>query len=222
MAPSLLALWTRDGVKRVFFSLAVLVSVLSLSVSVYSMLVPTLRAATLTDYGIDPVGPLMCIGLSGMLWCMFTRVRHAAMAWFGVLVITLSVVGVWVNPVMNPVRSSAAFVQNVERLAGSVTELGLVGYSEEYLLEFKRPTVNFGHARWREWEQEADDAAAWLSAATNRTLLINDQVRQRCFSAARLQTIRDGNGENWYLVSQGADSACVQRGKMAVALKYQP
>lgn len=144
------------------------------------------------------------------------------MAWFGVLLITLTVVGVWVNPVMNPVRSSAAFVQNVERLAGPVTELGLVGYSEEYLLEFKRPTVNFGHARWREWEQEADDAAAWLSAAANRTLLINDQVRQRCFSSAQLQTIRDGNGENFYLVSEGADTACIQRGNRSVALSYQP
>jgi len=33
---------------------------------------------------------------------------------------------------------------------------------EQYLLVLSRPSVNFGHARWREREVEAADAAAWL------------------------------------------------------------
>jgi hypothetical protein len=157
-----------------------------------------------------------------VLLCLLTRVRHAAIAWLGTLSVALSVVGLWISPKMNDIRSSTAFVRRVEAATTSVPELGWVAYSEENLLMARRPIANFGHSRWRQWEQEADDAAAWLAARPGRVLLIDPAVRERCFSRANAQSLRDGNDEIYYLVSADADPACVQRGHLEAALTYVP
>lgn len=222
LAPSLLQLWSRVGVRRVFLGLAMLISAVCLILAIYALLQPQMRAQTLARYGIDPPGPLLCIGLLSALLCAFTRVRYAALAWLGTLAVVLSMVGLWISPQMNSIRSSEAFVRRVEAMTRSVAELGLVAYSEENLLKSRRATVNFGHSRWRQWDQEADDAAAWFAAKPGRVLLINEPVRQRCFTQSALQPLQDGNGESWYLVSAGVDAGCVQRGHLAAALTYFP
>jgi hypothetical protein len=124
------------------------------------------------------------------LLCVLARVRHAAVAWLGTLVIVLSVVGLWISPEMNAIRSSEAFVRRVESMTHAVAELGVVAYGEGNLLMSRRTTVNFGHSRWRQWEQEADDAAAWFAAKPGRVLLINEPVRLRCFAQGRVQSLR--------------------------------
>lgn len=220
LAPTLLQIWPRPGVRRVLLGLALFISIVSLGLAGYALAMPAMRAQTLSLYGIDPVGPLLCIGALSAVLCVLTRLRQAAVAWAGTLLIVLAVVGLWINPVMNPIRSSAAFVQHVEALTRNVSELGLVRYSEEHLLMSRRITFNFGHARWREWQQEADDAAAWLADRPGRVLLIEESVRQRCFAQRVEQSLQDGNGDAWYLVSGGADAGCVQRGQASRALRY--
>ncbi|MGE0115111.1 MAG: ArnT family glycosyltransferase [Steroidobacteraceae bacterium] len=222
LAPYLAQSWLRAGVRRVLFGLAVFIAVVCLLLAGYSLLTPGMRAKTLDLYGIDPPGPLLCIGLLGALLCALTRVRHAAVAWLGTLIIVLSVVGLWISPAMNSIRSSEAFVRQVEALTAATPELGWVAYSEEHLLMAHRPIVNFGHSRWREWEQEADDAAAWFAAKNGRMLLVKEPVRQRCFARSTLQPLQDGSDEAWFLVSAGVDPACVQRGHLQAALVYSP
>ncbi len=222
LAPSLAQLWARVGVRRVLLGLAILISAVCLLLATYALLKPEMRAQTLAQYGIDPPGPLFCIGVPSAVLCALARVRHAAVAWLGTLAVVLCVVGLWINPEMNAIRSSEAFVHRVESMTRSVAELGLVAYSEENLLMSRRTTVNFGHSRWRQWEQEADDAAAWFAAKSGRVLLINEPVRQRCFAQSTAQSLQDGNGETWYLISAGVDAACVQRGHLEAALTYEP
>jgi hypothetical protein len=115
----------------------------------------------------------------------------------------------WVNPAMNSIRSSEAFVRRVEASTASVPELGCVACREENLLMSHRVTVNFGHARWSDWEQEADDAAAWFAEKPGRVLLVNERVQQRCFANSTLQPLQDGNRDPWFLVSAGVDADCV-------------
>jgi 4-amino-4-deoxy-L-arabinose transferase-like glycosyltransferase len=222
-APYLLQFWSRVGVRRVLLGLAMLVSLICLSAAVYTLLIPDLRAQTTQLYGIDPPGPLLCIGVLSAVWCALTRVKQGALAWFGALLVVLTVVGLWINPAMDSIRSSKDFVRRVEALTFAIPELGLVGYSEEHLLMSRRTTVNFGHSRWREWQQEADDAAAWLVAKPGRRLLVDDAVKQRCFMQHNGPAVPDGNGEAWYLVSSEHVAAdCVRRGHAEVALIYTP
>ena len=69
----------------------------------------------------------------------------------------------------------------MKRRATGIAELGLVGAKEQYLLQLRRPSINFGHARWRERENEAADAAAWFAAKPGRALLMDTKTRELLF-----------------------------------------
>jgi 4-amino-4-deoxy-L-arabinose transferase-like glycosyltransferase len=222
MAPVLVQKWSSVGIRRVLLGLALLIGLLCLLSATYLLAMPQPRSDLAARFGIDPPGPLLCIGLLTIFWCALTRLQHAAVAWLGTLATVLIIVGLWINPTMNPIRSSEAFVRRVEGLTSSVPELGCVACREENLLMSQRVTVNFGHARWSDWEQEADDAAAWFAGKPGRILLVNDRVRQRCFANSTLQPLQDGNREAWFLISAGVDPACVQRGHATAALRYDP
>jgi 4-amino-4-deoxy-L-arabinose transferase-like glycosyltransferase len=222
MAPVLVQKWSRVGLRRVLLGLALLIGLLCLLAGAYLLAMPQLRSDLAARYGIDPPGPLLGIGLLTLFWCALTRVRHAFVAWLGTLATVLIIVGLWINPAINPIRSSEAFVRRVEGLTASVAEFGCVTCREENLLMSQRVTVNFGHARWSDWEQEADDAAAWFAGKPGRMLLVNERVRQRCFANSTLQPLQDGNREPWFLISAGVDADCARRGHAAAALWYDP
>jgi hypothetical protein len=204
------------------FALALFIGVLCLASAAYLLAMPPIRSDLAALYGVDPPGPLLCIGLIIIVCCAPTRLRFAPVAWFGALATVLMVLGLWVNPAMNPIRSSEAFVGRVEAMTASVPEFGCVSCREENLLMSRRVTVNFGHARWSDWQQEADDAAAWFAEKPGRMLLVNGRVRQRCFADSTLQALQDGNREPWFLVRAGVEADCVQRGHSAAALTYKP
>jgi hypothetical protein len=139
-----------------------------------------------------------------------------------VLAASLLIVSFWVNPQLNDARSGADFVARIEQTADPHQELGLVAFKEQYVLQAHREIVHFGHARWREAEQEMADAALWLSGKPGRQLVINDQARAACFHDAQTQPLGDANRSEWFLVKGGADQACVARGKPGVAHYYLP
>lgn len=220
-SPYLKELLLKIGPRRVFWTLAGLIVAVCLLAAGYMFAAPAKRSEVLLAYGIDPPWPLLAIGISGLVLCFWLRVRHSAAAYGAIIAIALLVVGVWINPVLNSARSSASFVRKVETLARDIPELGLVEYKEQYLLEFTRPTFNFGHARWREWELEANDAAAWLSAKPGRALLVEELVRQRCFAQADAISVGDANDADWFIVSGAADAECAAKGHLTAARRYQ-
>ena len=126
------------------------------------------------------------------------------------------------NPQLNHSRSGAAFVARMEQVANPREELGLVAFKEQYVLNAHRQIVHFGHARWREGEQETADAALWLSEKPGRQLVINDYARTVCFSHAPVQSLGQANRIEWYLVSGGADQSCIARGQPGAAHYYLP
>jgi hypothetical protein len=131
-------------------------------------------------------------------------------------------VSFWINPTIDASRSGARFIRNVERLAMNSEELGFVAYREQYLLHLQRSAVNFGHARWREHNQEAYDAAAWLAAQPHRMLLVDRRVRELCFQMAAAQDAGQANREQWFLVSGSADAGCAAQGNLGAARTYTP
>ena len=64
----------------------------------------------------------------------------------------------------------------------------------------RRPSVNFGHARWREREAEAADAAVWLAERPGRALLMDKRAREACFAAAQSIDLGKANRQHWFLV----------------------
>jgi hypothetical protein len=152
---------------------------------------------------------------------LWFRPRDGVLAYAATVAVAMTVIGFWINPAINSSRSGEQLVTAVEARARDTKELGLVAYRESFLLQFNRPTVNFGHARWREAEAEASDAAAWLAAQPGRALLMDDDAWRFCFKDAT-PTVIDIANDRWLLVDHGADPSCVARGHLEAARTYVP
>jgi hypothetical protein len=176
----------------------------------------------IASYEIDPLAPLVLIAIAAAVVCALARPQRGFLAYGGVLATTLLVVSFWVNPHLNDLQSGASFVRRIEQTADPQQELGLVAFKEQYVLNARRSIVHFGHARWREAEQEMADAALWLSEKPGRQLVINDDARAACFMSAAVQDLGAANRSEWYLVSGGAEQSCIARGKPGAAHYYLP
>jgi hypothetical protein len=130
--------------------------------------------------------------------------------------------GLFVYPRIDAVRSGRAFTERVEQASAGFAELALVGAKEQYLLELRRPSFNFGHARWRERESEAADAAAWLAEDPARALVMDKRVRELCFKDARAVDLGKANRQHWFLVTGVPDAKCAASGDRSRARLYTP
>lgn len=221
-SPYLIELTQRRTVQRALFVLSALIAAVCLLGSIFVILRPDRRSAMLADYDIDVFGPLLTIGILTALVCLLARPRRAFIAWAGVLTAVLMVISFWVNPAMNTPRSGEAFIDTVEAHDDPNAELGFVAFKEQYLLNIHRPIVHFGHARWREPEQEAADAALWLSGSEQRQLVVSDNIRRMCFPDASAESLGSANRSDWYIVRGKAKEDCVARGKAAAVYHYAP
>ncbi len=221
-APWLPELLRARGPRRVFFGLALALAVALSAGALWFMVDADGRARLVGHYAIDPRLPLALAGLLGLAACAVLRVRAGFAAWLAMLGLVLVAAGLLVYPRLDAVRSGRAFTERVERATAGVGELGIVGFREQYLLQLRRPSVNFGHARWRERAQETADASAWLVAAPGRALLLDDDAQKLCFGAARAEPLGQANRDRWFLVRDGADPDCVRRGDAGRAIRYRP
>jgi 4-amino-4-deoxy-L-arabinose transferase-like glycosyltransferase len=221
-APYLREIGTRRGVQRAMFVLASLIGALAVLAWIYLTIRPEKRIDVIASYDLDPLGPLAMIAIAAMVVCAIARPWRGFLAYAGVLTASLFIVSFWINPQLNGTQSGADFVARIEQAADPRQELGLVAFKEQYVLNARREIVHFGHARWREADQEMADAALWLAEKPGRQLVINDDARAACFQGAPAQSLGAANRSEWFLVKGGADPACVARGKAGAAHDYLP
>jgi 4-amino-4-deoxy-L-arabinose transferase-like glycosyltransferase len=218
--PHLRELLARPGVQRAGFALAGTLSAICAAAVVYGLLRNEQRLDLLASYDLDVVPPLALLAVSGIVLCAWLRPRRGVLAYCSMLTAVLLVVSYWVNPAMNEVRSGGKFARVVERRTAGVKEVGIVAFKEQYLLQLRRPITHFGHARWREAEQEAADAAAWLARRPGRLLIVNERTRLQCFAQAQLEPLGRANRDDWFLVRGPGSPACVARGQPQRARNY--
>jgi 4-amino-4-deoxy-L-arabinose transferase-like glycosyltransferase len=219
-APYLQEIASRRSAQRALFVLASLIGALSVLALLFLVVRPDKHIDVVAAYDIDPRGPLALIAIAAAVVCAIARPRRGFLAFAGVLATSLLIVSFWVNPQLNDARSGASFVARIEKTADPRQELGLVAFKEQYVLNARRSIVHFGHARWREADQEMADAALWLSEKPGRQLVINDSARTACFSNAQVQSLGTANRSEWYLARGEADQSCVARGKPGMAHYY--
>ncbi len=222
-APWLPELLRRAGTRRFAFGLAAALGALLTLAALHFAIDGAATARAVRDYDLAPALPLGLAGAAGLAACAGFRVRDGWLAYGATLAAALVTIGFVVYPRIDAERSGRAFMGIVATQATGIAELGLVGAKEQYLLALDRPSVNFGHARWREKEQEAADAAAWYAAKPGRVLLLDDKARTTCFAGARARELGRANRQTWFLVTGGtADAACVARGDWRRARWYMP
>jgi 4-amino-4-deoxy-L-arabinose transferase-like glycosyltransferase len=222
VAPYLAAVAQRRRAQIALFVLVAVFAAMMLLGAAYMFFNAHERQKLIELYDIDVLGPLLIMGIGAVVMCLIARPARGFLAWGLVLGFELLVVSFVINPVINDTRSGAELMRTVEAHAKEVVELGVVAYKEQYLLQAHRRIVNFGHARWREGEQEASDAAAWLAASPDRVLLMDESTRALCFSAASAEPMGIASREQWYLVKGAANPACIARGHVDAAIEYTP
>ncbi|HEX7116525.1 MAG TPA: glycosyltransferase family 39 protein [Steroidobacter sp.] len=221
-APYLPELIKRTSAQRVMFALAAAISGLCALTLGYILVRPQERTELITLYDLDPLGPLAVIAVASALVCAIAKPRRGFAAFAGVVTVALLTVSFWINPVMNAARSGAEFVARIEQAADPKRELGLIAFKEQYLLHLHRPVVHFGHARWREAEQEMADAARWLVAAPARQLVVPKSALETCFRNAAVTALGTANRVDWFLVRGAAAEECVARGQPDAVWHYTP
>jgi 4-amino-4-deoxy-L-arabinose transferase-like glycosyltransferase len=219
-APYAADLLRRTSVQRVLYSLAASIGGLCAGAVAYLAVRSDKRAEIITNYDLDPLAPMALMAVAALIMCVVARPRRALAAFGGVLASVLLIVSFWVNPAMNSARSGADLVHRIEQVSDPGRELGFVGFKEQYLLNLRRPVVHFGHARWREVEQEAFDAAQWLSHDMQRQLIVNDYVRNLCFPEAHSASLGVSSRTAWFLVEGRPARSCVDRGRSERAQTY--
>ena len=220
--PYVAELAAKRSVQRVMFTIACAIPVICFLALAFLLVRADKRAEIVTAYEFGPLGPLALIAVLTAVACLVLRGRNALLTFGAVLAGALTVVSFWINPAMNAAHSGATFVERVERTADAKRELGLVAFKEQYLLNMHRAVVHFGHARWREADQEAADAAQWLNADPTRQLIVAEDVRMRCFGQAEATSLGTANRIEWYLVSGRAEPDCAAHGKRHTAQLYVP
>lgn len=222
--PWLGELLARRRVQAVLFALSAAVGGLAAGAAAYLGLVrPALLARLGQEVGLQSVAPLACLAVVVAAWLVWFRPGRGAMAWVATVVSLVAVQGLWLAPMLNGSRSGRDFVADVEAAVPRGTELGLVGYKEQYLLYLTRPVTDFGHRRARAaGDPEARDAAYWLDAAPGRVLLVDGSRLEPCFAHSPARPVGRANGLAWFLVSPPAEAECVRQGNPRAAIIYRP
>lgn len=210
------------GPRRLAFGLACAIAAVAGLAGIFLAVQPERARHVAELYGINPVLPLLGLALCTAALIAAFRVRDGWLAYAGVLAVVLVFTGLVVYPGINDVRSGRAFMSRVEQESAGIAELALVGAKEQYLLQLRRPSVNFGHARWRERASEANDAAAWLAVDPTRGLVMDKRSRELCFKGADAVALGKANNQQWFLVTGAPDAACAAAGDPAAARFYLP
>lgn len=176
----------------------------------------------LAESGLTGFSPLVECGVAALLALAVFRLARAHLALLCTVVVLWLVVGFQVMPQMDGKRSAGDFIARLEALAAPDHELGLLAYREHFLWQLQRPSVNFGHRRFREGEAEPHDAAAWLAAAPDRQLLVQEGMLRPCFERNPRVLVGDSSAGNWYLVTGVPAADCAARGNAHYNFTYRP
>ncbi|MET0985732.1 MAG: glycosyltransferase family 39 protein [Steroidobacteraceae bacterium] len=219
-APFLRELLGQRRVQHLGFILGAFITVVCAAGVIYGLVRADKRAELLAMYNIDVLLPLAMIAAIGTVLCVVLRPGRGVLLYCAVLATVLLVVSFVVNPAMNAARSGAEFARAVEQRTQNIDELGIIAFKEQYLLQLHRPIVHFGHARWREAEQEAADASAWLQQRPGRALIVNERMHAVCFAGG--EPLVEANRTQWFLVRGAPPPQCVRQGDAERAMRYAP
>ena len=214
----------QSGVQRMLAGLtAVLVLACAAVVLWFEVLDPARGRALLAAAGVAGVAPLIALGALGLIALLAWGRGKAQCALAVTLAAAWLIMGCWIFPQMDGERSARQFIARLEQLAAPDRDLGLLAYKEDFLWQLGRPSVNFGNRRFREGNQEAYDAAAWLNAADGRQLLVPADMLAPCFDmVGHVQDVGVTGAGHWYLLQGRPRSDCVARGDAGRALYYEP
>lgn len=156
-----------------------------------------------SERGLPPAADLLWWLLAGigsaMLVTLATARRGVLRACAVALVIMVLALFTGTALLLDEENSASGVMARARALAGVQTEIGLVAWREQNLLQAIGPTTEFGFKRAP--EEQFADAAAWLLAAPrSRRLFVLDEAIGDCASRDEKQLLGTANRRRWYLL----------------------
>lgn len=176
-----------------------------------------------SEIELEQTWPVISFAVGAVLLWVLASWRKPLLAWPLVLACLTVHWGLFIAPQINAERSASGFVKSMLEQAPRGKELGLVGYKEQFLLYLDREIINFGHARWREGNAEAEDASRWLAAdRVNRVLLVPEHLLAPCFKENTRRLAGESSDDLWWFVEGLPQRECIARGNPSKVIRYQP
>lgn len=214
-APYLQAISQRTGFRRALLGFVLLLGLLLLGLGLAAVSGKAAFAAKLAnDRGLGPEAQwlwwmiLSCgvVFLAAAAWSGTRRVLAAAAIGLAVLWVGYGLV---LHPVLNGSSSARDVMLRAREQAGPATEIGLVAWKEQNLLQARGKVTEFGFlqprgvqlARGVEWLRQDPGA---------RVLLVNQLPEFDCiaFGGPGTQSLEKANRRSWWLVDSRAVSGC--------------
>ncbi len=144
---------------------------------------------------------LGAFALAGAAWW---RPARAGSALAFALVALWTGYGLVVHPLLDATSSSRALMQQVRVLAGPGTEIGLIDWQEQNLLQAIGPVAEFGFRTSR--AAQLQRAETWLHAAPGRQLLVQASGDPECLrlDAGHALWVGVANRRVWWLADSRA------------------
>ncbi|MBB1087189.1 glycosyltransferase family 39 protein [Lysobacter sp. SG-8] len=145
---------------------------------------------------------MLAIGVwfsAALLWFGPRRGAHGTVAGLAGLWVLY---GVLAYPLMNPSSSAREVMEKTGRMIGPGTELGLVGWKEQNLLQADRAAMDWGFTQPP--HVQLAGAIDWMQADPTRKVLILQAVMGPCIDASKAVEVGTANRRSWWLVDAGA------------------
>jgi 4-amino-4-deoxy-L-arabinose transferase-like glycosyltransferase len=214
IAPLLPGLMARAAVQRAGAALLALVAFVLAAFPVWFLWIePGKGAALVARHGIAPWGFFWGLAAAAVAWLAWGRLARGSLAFAGFMLSGWVIHGVYGYPLLDHTRSAQDLMLHADAELPNEVELGLVDWEEQFVLQARRPVTHFGFRRGGETD-EVLDGLAWISAASPRALLIDEEAAEDsgCVDVPRAITLGYKSRRNWLLVGSGAVLPACQTG----------
>jgi len=215
-APFLQDISQRNGFRRALWVFVLLLGLLLAAPGLAALLSsPKFALALVADRGIGGEALwlwwlLVGIGTTMTLTALWLRPRGALQACGMALLLLWCSYGLVVHPVLDASSSARGLMQRTRILAGSNTEVGLVDWKEQNLLQAVGPTTEFGFRQPA--SVQLARATAWLrnSPEHRRLLVQRGDPGLACveFKPPAALAVTRANRRDWWLLTEAAVARC--------------
>lgn len=148
---------------------------------------------------VNPGWMLELMGLLGIATCYFLKRTRGALCYLVFFAGVWMVYGLCMYPAFNDVRSGKGLMERVEQSMDAETELALVDWREQLMLQARRPVVDFGFRK--DHQEQMAEATDWLRESEHRVALVQKRNLEPCINPFDAMPVGRAHGRDWYLIS---------------------
>lgn len=191
----------RVGVKRALVALALFLGFLVGAVGFFGLVNPQEVRELVTDAALAfrLSVSLLAVGIVMMVTALLFAWRRPLLSIASSLSVMWLGISLVVAPAINDVRSGKALMDNVAAALEPSDVLGLVDWTEQFMLYLPREVVHFGYRRER--IGEVRDAVAWLSAGEDRRILTSRRQFRDCLPEQTPEPVGFAHRRDWLLLA---------------------